>query len=70
MSIYGARRVLNASQEAHSYRVFLAEVNEGAASETLRWREALPESERCICWTRAPTRFTPSAPEAVFAPCS
>jgi signal transduction histidine kinase len=46
MSIYGARRVLNASQEAHSYRVFLAEVNEGAASETLRWREALPESEK------------------------
>ena len=30
MSIYGARRVLSASQEAHSYRVFLAEVNRGA----------------------------------------
>ncbi len=47
MSIYGARRVLSASQETHSYRVFLAEVNRGAeASETLRWREALPESEK------------------------
>lgn len=46
MSIYGARRVLSASQEAHSYRVFLAEVNQGAASEVLRWREALPESEK------------------------
>ena len=29
MSIYGARRVLGASQEAHSYRVFLAELNRG-----------------------------------------
>jgi hypothetical protein len=47
MSIYGARRVLSASQEAHSYRVFLAEINRGAESfETLRWREALPEREK------------------------
>ena len=47
MSIYGARRVLSASQETHSYRVFLAEVNRGAeGAETLRWREALPESEK------------------------
>lgn len=47
MSIYGARRVLSASQEAHSYRVFLAEMNHGAdggSGEALRWREAAPES--------------------------
>ena len=47
MSIYGARRVLSASQEAHSYRVFLAEMSHGAEGpETLRWREALPEREK------------------------
>jgi len=47
MSIYGARRGLSASQEAHSYRVFLAEMNRTAeGNETLRWREALPESEK------------------------
>jgi signal transduction histidine kinase len=47
MSIYGARRGLSASQEAHSYRVFLAEMNRtDEGSETLRWREALPESEK------------------------
>ena len=46
MSIYGARRVLSASQEAHSYRVFLAEIKRGAAGqEALRWHEAAPESE-------------------------
>jgi signal transduction histidine kinase len=46
-SIYSACRVLSASQEAHSYRVFLAEVKRGAeGTETLRWREALPESEK------------------------
>jgi signal transduction histidine kinase len=45
MSIYGASRVLSASQEASSYRVFLAEVASGAEA-LLRWREALPESER------------------------
>ena len=46
MSIYGARRVLSASQEAHSYRVFLAESKRGAAGqEALRWHEAAPESE-------------------------
>jgi signal transduction histidine kinase len=45
MSIYGASRVLSASQEANSYRVFLAEVTRGAeGSEALRWREASPES--------------------------
>ena len=47
MSIYGACRVLSATQEANSYRVFLAEVSRGAeGAEALRWREALPESEK------------------------
>jgi len=49
ISIYGASRVLSASQERSSYRVFLAEVKrgaEGSGSEVLRWREALPESEK------------------------
>ena len=46
MSIYGARRVLSASQEAHSYRVFLAEIKRGAnGQEALRWHEAAPDSE-------------------------
>lgn len=46
-SIYGARRIVSASQETHSYRVFLAEVNSGAEQPGgLRWREALPESEK------------------------
>src|ERR1035441_6789048 len=47
MSIYGASRVLGASQETNSYRVFLAEVKRGAeGTEALRWSEALPESEK------------------------
>jgi signal transduction histidine kinase len=49
MSIYGASRVLSASQELHSYRVFLAEVTRASAGTehgTLRWREALPETEK------------------------
>ena len=47
MSIYGANRVLTASQERSSYRVFLAEVKHGVeGTEALRWREALPESEK------------------------
>jgi len=49
MSIYGARRILGASQETNSYRVFLAEVkrgSDGGAAEPLRWREALPEREK------------------------
>ena len=47
MTIYGASRVLAASQEINSYRVFLAEVKHGAEGiEPLRWREALPESEK------------------------
>lgn len=47
MSIYGASRVLGASQEVHSYRVFLSEVKRGAeGAQALRWREALPENEK------------------------
>lgn len=47
MSIYGAARVLGASREINSYRVFLSEVKRGAEGvEALRWREALPESEK------------------------
>jgi signal transduction histidine kinase len=46
MNIYGASRVLSASQERHSYRVFLAEIKRGAEGEALRWREAAPESEK------------------------
>jgi signal transduction histidine kinase len=38
--------VLSASQETNSYRVFLAEVNRGAGGEVLRWREAMPETEK------------------------
>ncbi|MGB9071699.1 MAG: sensor histidine kinase [Terriglobales bacterium] len=46
LNIYGARRVLSASQEVNSYRVFLAEVNRGpAGAHPLRWREAAPETE-------------------------
>jgi signal transduction histidine kinase len=47
LSIYGASRVLGASQETNSYRVFLADVKRGVESvETLRWREAMPETEK------------------------
>ena len=46
MTIYGARRVLSASQEAHSYRVFLAELDRGPnGQQPLRWHEAPSESE-------------------------
>ncbi len=47
MTIYGARRVVTASQEANSYRVFLAEMNrkDGGPGE-LRWHEAAPEREK------------------------
>ena len=46
LSIYGARRVLSASQESNSYRIFLAEVNRGedGGPSPVRWREAAPES--------------------------
>ncbi len=46
LNIYGARRVVSASQEANSYRVFLAEVNRNAEGPaTLRWHEASPEHQ-------------------------
>ena len=51
-SIYGARRIISASQETHSYRVFLAEVSRGAEGvQTLRWREAALESEKVYLFT-------------------
>ncbi len=46
MSIYGARRILSASQESNSYRVFLAEMkraSDGGPGE-VRWREAAQEN--------------------------
>jgi signal transduction histidine kinase len=46
LSIYGARRAISASQEANSYRVFLGELNRSTeGTDTLRWREALPENQ-------------------------
>ncbi len=46
LNIYGARRVLSASQEVNSFRVFLAEVNRGEDhASSLRWREASPGTE-------------------------
>lgn len=60
MTIYGATRVVGASQEANSYRVFLAEVRLGPdGPETLRWREALPENEKAYLFN------TPA--DAIFA---
>jgi signal transduction histidine kinase len=45
LNIYRARRVLSASQELNSYRVFLAEISRGAeGTEGLRWREAQPDN--------------------------
>jgi signal transduction histidine kinase len=46
LGLYGARRVLSASQEANSYRVFLADVHRTTdGSPLLRWRDALPDTE-------------------------
>jgi signal transduction histidine kinase len=46
LNLYGARRVLSASQEANSYRVFLADVHRTSdGTPLLRWRDALPETE-------------------------
>ena len=60
MSVYGAARVLGASQEVHSYRVFLSELKHGAGEqEALRWREALPENEKVYLFE--------SAADAVYA---
>jgi signal transduction histidine kinase len=60
MTIYGANRVVGASQEGNSYRVFLAEVRRDPdGPETLRWREALPENEKAYLFD------TPA--DAIFA---
>jgi signal transduction histidine kinase len=46
LNLYGARRVLSASQEANSYRVFLADVHRSSdGTPLLRWRDALPDTE-------------------------
>jgi len=46
LNLYAARRVLSASQEKNSYRVFLADVQRTAQGEPLlRWRDALPDTE-------------------------
>ena len=46
LGLYGARRVLSASQEANSYRVFLADVHRTTeGTPLLRWRDALPDTE-------------------------
>jgi signal transduction histidine kinase len=46
LSLYGARRVLSASQESNSYRVFLADVHRTSdGAPLLRWRDALPDTE-------------------------
>ena len=44
LSMYGASRVLVASQESHSHRVFLGELNNdsGAAPTEFRWLESRP----------------------------
>jgi signal transduction histidine kinase len=60
MTIYGARRVVSASQEANSYRIFLAEVNNGNDSDhSLRWREAALETEGAYLFD--------SSAEAIYA---
>lgn len=59
MTIYAARRVLSASQEVNSYRVFLAEVNDnGRDDRALRWREG-SEGEKAYLFD--------SSAEAVYA---
>jgi signal transduction histidine kinase len=46
LSLYGARKVLSATQEANSYRVFLADVHQSSEGvPLLRWHDALPETE-------------------------
>ena len=46
LSLYGARKVLSATQEANSYRVFLADVHQTSeGTPLLRWHDALPETE-------------------------
>ena len=46
LSLYGARKVLSASQEANSYRVFLADVHRSTdGTPLLRWHDAMPDTE-------------------------
>src|SRR3979490_2172703 len=46
LNLYGARKVLSASQEANSYRVFLADVHRNSdGAPLLRWHDAQPETE-------------------------
>ena len=46
LNMYAAERVLTASQEVNSYRVFLGEVNRGTeGAGPLRWREPIAEAE-------------------------
>jgi len=46
LNIYAAERVLTASQEVNSYRVFLGELTRGSdRTSPLRWREPAVESE-------------------------
>ena len=46
LGLYSARKVLSASQEANSYRVFLADVHRSTdGSPLLRWHDALLETE-------------------------
>ena len=60
MVIYGTSRALGASQEAHSYRVFLAEMNRGPEGNgALRWREALPDTEKLY--------LADGSPDAIYA---
>jgi signal transduction histidine kinase len=50
---------MSASQEAHSYRVFLAEIDGADRNHTLRWREAAPEGASAYLFQ--------SAAEAIYA---
>ncbi|HUM06723.1 MAG TPA: ATP-binding protein [Terriglobales bacterium] len=58
LNLYGARRVLSASQEVNSYHVFLAEVGRGTdGAPALHWRDALPETERSYLFGPSPYAF-------------
>src|SRR6267378_3737027 len=58
-NFYGARRVLSASQEVNSYRVFLADVHRSSdGTHILRWRDALPDTEAAYLFdSRADARY-------------
>lgn len=60
LNLYVARRVLSASQEANSYRVFLADVHRTSeGSPMLRWRDALLDTEAAYLFE--------SAADAIYA---